>query len=116
MELIEAKLKEFVNYWNLHKLRSNTTTEMPNEKPELLYECPELYGGRDMKQEIIVMQDVEICKELYNYPIHRRGCSEEFLSLVSLLDEHAINVNPKTVESAIDLYGHILDLIKEHNP
>ena len=50
--LLSRELREFVQYWNSHKLRKNRTAEYPQAIPDDLYDMPEHYNGSNCLQSI----------------------------------------------------------------
>ena len=45
--LIQAELDRIAAHWNLHSIRVQKNTDIPNGKPDLMYFVPEAFGGRD---------------------------------------------------------------------
>ncbi len=42
-DLLENELKEFVHYWNTHRIRKNNQSLSPSGIPDELYDMPELH-------------------------------------------------------------------------
>ena len=108
--VLQQELDEFRTIWNTHRIRHVHNSECPAGKPDLLYNSPQRYGGRDssfdiMDQDLDLVTD-DIVKEPLMF-----GCSEdcERLSRI-IMREHNLSY-PQTVEEAKNLFQVLVDRI-----
>jgi hypothetical protein len=75
MHLIQAELDRIAVHWNLHSIRKQRNSEVPNGKPDYMYFVPELFGGHNYGK-IVDQNDVGACCEMYS--LRRTTCIKEF--------------------------------------
>ncbi|XP_060608250.1 uncharacterized protein LOC132760318 isoform X1 [Ruditapes philippinarum] len=103
MHLIQAELDRIAVNWNLHSIRKQRNSEVPNGKHDLMYFVPELFGGHNYGK-IVDQNDVDACCEMYG--LRRTTCIKEFQDLVKLLKPD-IRI-PMDVQDALELYRELL--------
>lgn len=107
--LIQAELDRIAAHWNLHSIRAQRNTEIPNGKPDLMYFIPEVFGGRNFGKKIN-QKHVKLCCE--EYGLRREICCKDFEELANILKPD-LQV-PMNVQSALRLYNELLALIEEN--
>ena len=83
MSLIQRDLDAFVELWNLHRIRVQRHTEVPNGIPIVMYSQPEAYGTCDylfpLPCDLETLNDIQA---RYTKTKPRLGCRDEFVPVL----------------------------------
>jgi hypothetical protein len=86
--LIQADLDKFGREWNTHTMRANRYAEVPQGKPNVLFQHPELHGRANHKRNLTMDLDVMRTASGSQSP-PELGCMNEFaeIALTIMLDK-----------------------------
>lgn len=114
MRVIQRDLDMFASTWNLHRIRRQRNSEVPNGIPNVLYFQPELTGTRDFSLSIPCSpQCLNHVGNVYTIPKPRYGCNERFLHMLeekSGLDLEQLPV-PLTAENSVTLFCTLTEIL-----
>ena len=109
--IIREELYALAHEWNLHTISSKRNSECTKGKPDVMFFMPEMYGTTSYGESVSA-QDVEYCILNYSAKPRKRGCSDEFLELVTLLKPG--QQEPASPTEALELYNELCALIRQH--
>lgn len=112
MDLIERDIQRTAQEWNKHLIETKKTADSPRGKPDIMYFAPELYETECYG--IPVPQDdvVQVLHELDEQDAIPDTFPPEFVELINIIMPGWRE--PKNTDSALQMYGDILDLIARY--
>ena len=111
LPLLSRELREFVQYWNSHKLRKNRTAECPQAIPDDLYDMPEHYNGSNCLQSIDGALWINAMNDAH--PAPAMFSDEMYLNCHELVEEQ-FNIDLErqvTNSNAIEIYKYLVNNI-----
>lgn len=111
MDVVVSELKEFMQYWNMHRMRKNKACLLPCGVPNFLYANPEHYDFSEQKRNLNPeIFNSDLCQDILN-GVHQPPHSDfwEWGYTVMLRSNWTI---PTSRNEAIELYGKLLSVIR----
>lgn len=112
--VFKSELQQFIHYWNSHRIRNMTAASLPSGVPNFLFSMPEFYGHAEMGQTVDheIMND-GLLLDLANFSVDSNSPEFSEWAYTQMLLYHY--VSPVTRDDALQLYGHLLRLIRPNS-
>lgn len=110
MALIQKELDTVKELHNAHRIRYVRNQEVPNGKPNILYNIPEMHGSLDYKCMLSQNEIDQARKNVAKEPLDF-GCAADFVELaIRIMVRESLNI-PKTPEDALNLFVSLIQHI-----
>lgn len=106
-ELVQQDLYNVRKEWNDHRIRNQNSLNIRGGKPNILFNCPERFGGVDCKKSVL-MEHIELLEKNYIH-VTPKLYDPQMDEFVKLLMPNFIK--PVTAEDAYELYCDLTEKI-----
>ncbi|XP_043467487.1 uncharacterized protein LOC122501804 [Leptopilina heterotoma] len=105
--VIKEDIRVTIKEWNEHRVRKQNNRNVVGGIPNMLFECPEMFGATDWKKEVD-LNHVSFLKKYTEEPYLISPIFKEFAD-----DVLQMSPQPSTAEEAYNLYVKLINMIEK---